>query len=289
MGDRFRALWDFDDLDASEGRFRAALAAESAPRGRADVLTQLARVAGLRGRFGDGARLLDEAEALAGATPRSRLERGRLRRSSGDLAAALPLFETAFAQALAAGELDLAADAAHMAALAAPDSEGMSAWTQRGLEVAESSDDRGVRYWAGPLLNNLGWHEFGRGRYEAALAAFRRALDAREREPQRPYEIEIARYAVAKALQALGRPQEAAALLEHAVAWSRQAGKPDGWFHEELAAAYESIGRGADAREHARLAIPLLREADPSFGRDPERAGRLRRLAGATYDSSQAS
>jgi tetratricopeptide (TPR) repeat protein len=280
VGDRLRPLWDFDDLDATEERFRAALDDEPTERGRADVLTQLARVAGLRGRSDEGERLVDEAEALAGPTARSRLERGRLRRSSGDSRAALPLFETAFAEALEAGELALAADAAHMAALAAPDREGMAAWTQRGLELAERSDDPGVRHWAGPLLHNLGWDEFASGRHERALAAFRGALEARERDPERPYEIQIARYAVAKALRALGRPQEAAGLLEDAVAWTRRAGKPDGWFHEELAESYAAAGRGRDAREHARLALPLLQEADASLASDPERVERLRHLAG---------
>lgn len=280
MSDRLRALWDFDDLDATEERFRAALAAETTDRGRADVLTQLARVAGLRSRFADGDRLLDEAEALAGPTARARLERGRLRRSSGDSAAALPLFEQAFADALDAGEPAVAADSAHMAALAAPDPDAMTAWTNRGVELAGGSEDPDVRYWLGPLLNNLGWAHFGAGDHELALAAFQHALEARARDPERPYEIEIARYAVAKALRALGRPDEAAVLLEEAVAWTERAGKPDGWFHEELAECYVALGRDRDAREQALLALPLLEEADPSLASDPDRAERLRRLAG---------
>ena len=60
---------------------------------------------------------------LAGDDERARaridLERGRLRHSRGNREDALPLFESAFAIALEAGELFIAADAAHMAALAA--------------------------------------------------------------------------------------------------------------------------------------------------------------------------
>jgi hypothetical protein len=112
MGDALRLLWDFDDLDATEGRFRALLARESLdPRRRADVLTQLARVEGLRGRFDEGERLVGEAEELVGlATARSLLERGRLRRSGGDPEAALPLFESAFDAALAESAGFVAAD-----------------------------------------------------------------------------------------------------------------------------------------------------------------------------------
>ena len=76
MGDRLRPLWDFDDLDASEGRFRAQLAQEPNDAGRAEVLTQLARIEGLRGRFEQCDALLDEAEALGGAEARVLLERG---------------------------------------------------------------------------------------------------------------------------------------------------------------------------------------------------------------------
>ena len=44
MSDRLRSLWDFDDLDASEQRLRTQLDEETTDVGRAEVLTQLARV-----------------------------------------------------------------------------------------------------------------------------------------------------------------------------------------------------------------------------------------------------
>lgn len=282
MGDRLRPLWDFADLGATARRFRALLE-EEPPAGRAEVLTQLARVEGLRGSFEEGERLLVEAEALADANPalaaRIPLERGRLLRSSGDPAAALPLFEAAFAIAVEAGDEFLAVDAAHMAAIAAPDRDGMLEWTRHGIELAGGSDDPEVRYWLGPLENNLGWELYARGEYEPALAAFRRALEARERQSERRAEIGIARYAIGKTLRALGRPDEAAALLEQAVAWAQAEGQPDGWFHEELAEDYAALGRDDEASEQARLALPLLVETDPSFAEDAERSARLRRLA----------
>ena len=49
--DRLRHLWDFYDLDATEQRLRAQLEHESEAAGRAEVLTQLARVVGLRNDF----------------------------------------------------------------------------------------------------------------------------------------------------------------------------------------------------------------------------------------------
>jgi tetratricopeptide (TPR) repeat protein len=195
MSDPLRPFWDFDDLDATEARFRAL---------RAEALTQLARVRGLRQDYEGGDRLLDEvAENEARVRIRVDLERGRLRRSAGDKEAALPLFERAFAAAVEAGEEWLAGDAAHMAALAAPDREGFVAWTNRGLELAERSP--AAAYWAGPLLNNLGWEYFDGEEYEQALELFERALTVRERDPDNPAAIEHAREAVAEARRALGR------------------------------------------------------------------------------------
>ena len=195
MSDPLRPLWDFDDLDATEARFEAL---------RAEALTQLARVEGLRGRFGEGDTLLDRVE---GDDPRVRirvdLERGRLRRSGGDKAAALPLFESAFAKAVEAGEDWLAGDAAHMCALAAPDRAGFVAWTNRGIELAESSE--AAAYWLGPLLNNLGWELYEAEEFALALEAFERALEVRLRDPDNPDAIEHARKAVADAKKAVGR------------------------------------------------------------------------------------
>jgi len=281
MADSLRADWDFDDLDETERRFRERLATAKNDTARAEVLTQLARVHGLLGDFDEGERMIERAEALAGDGARARvridLERGRLRRSSGDEQAALPLFESAFGTAKGAGESFLAVDAAHMAALAAPDRAGFVSWTERGIELAES--DHSARYWLGPLLNNLGWELYEAGDYQGALGPFERSLRAREADPENRAAIEIARYALGKTLRALQRPAEAAALLEQAVVWADGEGAPDGWFHEELAEDYAALGRTADATEHARRALALLPAADPSFEADAERTSRLHRLA----------
>jgi len=279
--DRLRALWDFRDLDATEARLRAQLAHERTDEGRAEVLTQLARIEGLRGDFEAGERLVAEAESVASESTlvavRADLERGRLRRSNGDPEAALPLFEAAYETALANGHWFLAADAAHMAALAAPEREHVAAWTQRGIELADEQEE--AAYWAGPLLNNLGWELLEAGEHEEALDAFERALAVRERSPADGDGIALARYAVGKALRALGRPDEAIPLLERAVAWAAGEGRPDGWFHEELAEELAEAGRADEARVHARLALELL-ETHPAFAEDAERATRLRALAG---------
>jgi tetratricopeptide (TPR) repeat protein len=216
VSDRLRPLWDFDDLDASEQRFLEQREREATDEGRAEVLTQLARVHGLRDQFDKGERLIQEAEALAGSGQVARiridLERGRLLRSGGDPAGALPLFVSAYEKAVAAGEQFLAADAAHMAMIAAPDRQAKLDWTQRGIDIAEASTDPRVSYWLGPLLSNLGWEFQEAGEHEQALDCFRRALEVRERYPEDPAAIRIAKEAVAEALCALRREDEATRL-----------------------------------------------------------------------------
>ena len=275
--DRLRPLWDFGDLDLSERRFTEQLDREEDGVGRAEVLTQLARVAGLRGAFDRCGELLDEAVRAGGGSAlvdvRVGLERGRMLRSSGDPAAAYPLFVTAFERAAGTGEHYLAGDAAHMAALAAPDDEGFRAWTTRGIEFGER--EPAAAYWRGPLLNNLGWKLQERGAHEEALSAFERALEVREEDRSDEHTIEIARYAVAVALRGLGRPAEAASRAEQAVAWSLSSGLDAPYFHEELAEDYAALGRPEDAAAQARRALEL-------FGSDAtsEQRARLEELSG---------
>src|SRR5207302_6383619 len=187
--------------------------------------------------FDECAALLDRAAQLDGVTARVEIERGRMLNSRGDPAAALPLFEAAFQHALDAGQPYLAADAAHMAAIAGD----MQAWTQRGLELAER--EPAAAYWRGPLLNNLGWHLHGAGAHDEAIAAFEQALAAREAVSENPHHVEIAHYAPAVALRTGGRPEEALVHAEHAVAWAKQAGVEDAYFDEELAACLAAVRR----------------------------------------------
>jgi tetratricopeptide (TPR) repeat protein len=197
-------MWDFDDLDGTEHRLRGQLEEEPDEAGRAEVLTQLARIQALRGDFDGCDELLAQAEELAGASEianvRIKLERGRKLRSSGEASASVPLFESAFEDALAAELYYLAGDAAHMVAIA--DADKMLEWTERGLALAAEEPD--AAYWAGPLQNNLGWHYFETGDKEAALATFERALEAYERDGTNQAAIPFAREAVETARQALG-------------------------------------------------------------------------------------
>ena len=136
---------------------------------------------GLRGDFDDGDALLDEAANLAG-TSRVAAAPDRPRawttppRSSGDPESGRPLFESAYAHALAdRALLPRRRRRAHGRARRRR-RHGFVDWTRRGIELAEL--DEGAAYWAGPLLNNLGWEYYDIGEFEPALDAFERALVA---------------------------------------------------------------------------------------------------------------
>ena len=151
--------------------------------------------------------------------------------------------------------------------------DDMEAWTARGVEIAGSSDDPGVRYWLGPLYNNVGWARFEAGDAMGALEAFELALASRERDDPRPYPLAIARYAVGKALRAHGPQRRSGGDARACVAWADCADVEDDYFHEELAEDYAALGRHAEAREQARRALALI-------SADDERGARLRELAG---------
>jgi tetratricopeptide (TPR) repeat protein len=293
MGDRLRPLWDFDDLAATRARLRERLAHEHDDVGRAEVHTQLARLHGLDGDR-DGAMCeLDRADHVAGTEPLVRcrllLERGRVERSiAQDLPAATAMFQAAFdlatSPAAAAWQPDgtaafLAVDAAHMAALAADGRERRDAWSRRAVELAESSPDPEVRGWLASLYNNLAWEHDDAGEPDQALELFAAALRERDQRPEQASELAVARWALGRALRRAGRADEALPLLEQALAWTDQVGRPDGWFHEELALTLAAVDDRAAARPHAALALALLPEADPSFTADSARVRALSELA----------
>jgi tetratricopeptide (TPR) repeat protein len=220
VDDRLRPLWDFDDLGLSGEQFKAQVEIEESNAGRAEVMTQIARIAGLRGDFESGDALLDEAGELAAddevARARIDLERGPLRRSSGDPEAALPLFESAFASALDARQHFIAADAAHMAALAAPGRNGFVAWTRRGIDLAKTRKAPGTG--SAPCSTTSAGSTSRLVTWSSRSTPFERALAARLTNPENSSAIALAGYGVGKTTRMLGRADDAIPVLEQAVA-----------------------------------------------------------------------
>lgn len=198
-------LWDFGDPALSEARLRAALEAESDASTRAELQTQVARALGLQERFVDADVLLSATASLSPeVSVRIALERGRLRNSAGDPAAALPLFELAAEGAASARLLFLEVDALHMLAIADP---GCAAqWTRRAFEVLEGVTDARTLRWAVSLHNNAGWSHFDEGRFAEAVTEFEKARDAAARWGT-PQQVQWADEALAEARAAATTPR----------------------------------------------------------------------------------
>ncbi|WP_427134275.1 hypothetical protein [Pseudarthrobacter sp. S9] len=188
-------LWDSDNPELSEARFRAAIAEEGFDADeRAELTTQLGRAIGLQGRFEEADALLD---SIDGDEPtvavRVLLERGRLLNSSGQAAMAVPLFEQAAELADHLGEEFLAVDALHMLAIA--DSAHAETWRRSALEYASTVHDPRTKRWMVALHNNLGWTLHDAGRCTEAMVEFQLAEQWAERVGT-PRQQELAREAI---------------------------------------------------------------------------------------------
>lgn len=276
-------LWDFDDPVSSEGRFRERLATATGDE-RLELLTQVARAQGLQRRFDDAHRTLDEVERNIGtAAPRVRvrllLERGRVYRSGGSGERAIPPFSEALERATDAREAGLAVDAAHMLAITVSDPAERMAWHERGIAMAEATEDPSARRWLPSLRNNLGWSHLDAGRHAEALDQFERALGER-RAGGDPKATRIAEWAVARALRALGRLDDALAMQRRLLEeWRAEGGRPP-YVNEELGECLLALGRETEARPYFAEAYALLSADQGLAASQPERLARIGRLAG---------
>ena len=168
-------LWNFDDPEGSEARFRAAAAdGKYDADEQAELSTQQGRAIGLQGRYEEADALLDGIDADEPTVAvRVLLERGRVLNSSGHAEMAVPLFEQAAELADHLGEEFLAVDALHMLAIA--DSAHTVTWTRSALEYASTVHDERTKRWVISLHNNLGWLLHDAGRCTEAMVEFQLA------------------------------------------------------------------------------------------------------------------
>jgi tetratricopeptide (TPR) repeat protein len=196
-------LWDFENPELSERRFRDAMDDQKCDvYEKAELATQLGRAIGLQGRFEEADALLDsidgEEEPTIGV--RILLERGRILNSSGHAAMAVPLFEQAAELGDHLGDEFLAVDALHMLAIA--DSAHAELWTRSALEYASTAHEPRTKRWMVPLHNNLGRTLHEAGRLTEALVEFQLAEQWAERVGT-PAQQQYAREAIEECEQAL--------------------------------------------------------------------------------------
>ena len=270
-------LWNFSDLTATEGHFVDLLADTIDSSDQAEILTQLARVNGLRAEFGDAHQQLDEAAKLGPsliAETRIVLERGRCHNSAGERQRAISCFHQAIDLASRAGDDYLAIDALHMLAIA-ESPQNQVAWAEKALALARASSDPRSTRWLGPLLNNLGWSYHDLGDFPNALATFESSVDFRrdagEREPHL-----IAQWAVGRCQRSMGNVDEALRIQLRLLADRTAANEVDVYVLEELTECYVAIGDASQAADFAEQAVNS-EKTDKSF--PPDRLLRLAELA----------
>lgn len=278
----FDKLWNYGDPAATEAKFRELLPKATGAY-RLELLTQIARALGLRGRFDEAHAILDgvEKEMAAEQTAvrvRYLLERGRAFNSSKRPEKARPLFLEAWELGVKANLEFHAIDAAHMVAIVEK-GETALAWNEKAIAYAEKAKDAHARGWLRSLYNNVGWTYHEMGQYEKALEAHRKFWDLeRERKPDSDG-TRIAKWCVAKQLRMLQRVDEALAMQRELLAEFEKVGKTDGFVFEELGECLLAKGKAADATPEFKKAYELLKEIG-WVAEDKPRIERLRKLGG---------
>ena len=250
-------LWDFDDPAASEERFRTQLSTLEGEDSstRFQLMTQIARTLGLRNRFDEAHRLLDEVEAkMPGGDlveVRYLLERGRCFNSDHQPEKAVPLFERAAELGRRLSEDFYTVDALHMLGIAAPEDDRMR-WNQTAMDAANASLDERARGWVGSLSNNMGWTYFDQADYKSALDMFRQAEEGWSKQGKDDL-VRVARWSQGKALRLLGR-------VEEALAMQRDLEKEEltGFTAEEIAECLLALNQPAEAGPYFQKAYDEL-------------------------------
>jgi tetratricopeptide (TPR) repeat protein len=283
----FDSLWNYSAPEATETKFREILP-QIKDSGNISkylqLLTQIARTLGLRRKFEDSHKLLDEVETklndtLPKAKIRYLLERGRTFNSSGKISEARELFLQAYDLAMASNEDNLAVDAAHMMGIVESDEKSVE-WNEKAMELAEASSDSKANGWLGSLYNNLGWTYFEMKQYDKALDLFKKDA-AWYSERGRTENTNIAFWSAAKTLRMMGKTEEALEeqlrLLE---LYRKGEADEDGYVYEELAECYLMKNNAAEASKYAGLAYDILSKDIWMEANEKDRLNRLKELGG---------
>jgi len=256
-------IWEFNKPEASEEHFRSALAAASGD----DVLilqTQIARTYGLRKDFVEAQKILSEIEPQihnAGGEAQAHyyLELGRTYSSAthspdSQTPEARESARSAYMHAFELaqnGKLDaLAIDALHMMPFIDTSPQEQIDWNRKAISVMQASSQPEAKKWAGSLHNNIGYALHLAGQYDDALAEFKLALAAHEKNGKTG-PIRIAHWMIAWTLRALGKTKEAIEIQLRLEKECDEARDPDPYVFEELELLYQAINDTEKAEYYA--------------------------------------
>ncbi|MCH7903388.1 MAG: tetratricopeptide repeat protein [Armatimonadetes bacterium] len=283
-------FWDFSDPAGTEIKFREALdhAPEDAEDYRAELITQIARTFGLRGKFEEAHELLDQVAEMLPRTgdyveTRYLLERGRAFNSAGEKQKAKELFLQAVDTSRRAKDDYLTVDVMHMLAIV-EDPESALEWNLQAIQILEETKQEKAKSWIGPLSNNVAWTYHDIGEYETALSYFEKGRDYRAIEAKEPG-YRIAKWAVARCKRSLGRLDEAlaeqlASAAEYYPEFDAQseAADIDGYIAEEIAECLLALEKNDEAKLYFSAAYKTLSKDDWLVENEPDRIARLKDL-----------
>ncbi len=165
-------------------------------------------------------------------------------------------FETALDIARGAQLDGLAIDAMHMFVFVDTDPVDQVKWGREALSLIEASNQPEAKRWEASVRSNLGEALYDLGRYEEALAQFRRALVLRE-QGANPRATLDARWHVARALRMQKHYDQALVLQLRLERESEAMRDPRSYIFEELAILYQVMGCHERAKHYLARAKGL--------------------------------
>ena len=213
------------------------------------------------------------------------LERGRVFLQEGSVDAARPLFKQSFELSSTHGFDYHTVNAAHMVPFVAEAVEEKIEWNERAIKIAQNSQLVCAHEWLGSLYNNLGQAYLEAKQYDKALLVLKKALKYREQENYAP-NIRVARWAVARTIRLLNRPNEAIPIL-HALLEEYQSMEKNGnldmppeMFRSSRGLVYEELAEieREMRRTYAVLAYDDLSQDEWFTRLEPQRLERLKQL-----------
>ena len=244
---------------------------------------QAARILGRQQKFTEAHQKLNQIEkSLTTETPvaevRYNLERGRVYNSAGNVAQALPYFQTAYDLSIERNLVFYAADAAHMLAIADKNLETKIKWNLETIKLAQSASDDKTQGWIGTAYNNMGFAYHDEKKYPEALAAFQEALRFYESKT-RLVDARIAKWTIAFTYRFMEKYDEAIQLQSALEKEWDEAGEKDAYVYEELGELYLLKNNASESKKYFGLAYEQFVK-DESFQKSyPERFQRIKELS----------
>jgi tetratricopeptide (TPR) repeat protein len=281
----FDKLWNYDKPKETETVFRNLIPNAISAKDKDYLLqlrTQIARTEGLQRKFDEAHHTLDGVQKeldshTSVAEVRYLLERGRVFNSSKKADQALPLFVKAYDFAVARHQDNFAVDAAHMVAIAEPDSAKQNEWNLKALAIAEKSNDKIARDWLGSLYNNMAWTYHDSGKLNEALDLFKKALVFREAKGE-PSSIRIAKWSVARTYRSMKKYEEALKIQSELETEFNKLPEKDGYVFEELGELYLGLSKADLSKKYFALAYDELSKDEGLKANEAKRLQRMKEL-----------